>query len=91
VVTLEPDLEQLLQTSLNGVGANAAALEPGLAERLQTRLSESVRRQEAAGEPAVLMVAPALRAALARFSERAYPACTFLRGMRFPTIAASAS
>ena len=84
VVTLEPDLEQLLQTSLNGVGANAAALEPGLAERLQTRLSESVRRQEAAGEPAVLMVAPALRAALARFSRAGIPGLHVLAWNEIP-------
>jgi flagellar biosynthesis protein FlhA len=84
VVTLEPDLEQLLQTSLNGVGANTAALEPGLAERLQTRLSESVRRQEAAGEPAVLMVAPALRAALARFSRAGIPGLHVLAWNEIP-------
>jgi flagellar biosynthesis protein FlhA len=84
VVTLEPDLEQLLQTSLNGVGANGAALEPGLAERLQTRLSESVRRQEAAGEPAVLMVAPALRAALARFSRAGIPGLHVLAWNEIP-------
>jgi flagellar biosynthesis protein FlhA len=84
VVTLEPDLEQLLQTSLNGVGANSAALEPGLAERLQTRLSESVRRQEAAGEPAVLMVAPSLRAALARFSRAGIPGLHVLAWNEIP-------
>jgi flagellar biosynthesis protein FlhA len=84
VVTLEPDLEQLLQTSLNGPGANGAALEPGLAERLQTRLSESVRRQEAAGEPAVLMVAPALRAALARFSRAGIPGLHVLAWNEIP-------
>src|SRR5665213_2648129 len=68
VVTLEPELEQVLQAGLSAQSANNAALEPGLAERLQTRLAESAARQEAAGEPAVLMVAPQLRAALARFT-----------------------
>jgi flagellar biosynthesis protein FlhA len=66
VITLEPDLEQLLQNSL--AGPTGGSLEPGLAERLQTRLAEATQRQEAVGEPAVLMVAPALRAALARFT-----------------------
>jgi flagellar biosynthesis protein FlhA len=84
VVTLEPDLEQLLQTSLNGLGANAAALEPGLAERLQSKLNESVRRQEAAGEPAVLMVAPTLRAALARFSRAGIPGLHVLAWNEIP-------
>jgi flagellar biosynthesis protein FlhA len=71
VVTLEPDLEQLLQGSLAGGGA--PALEPGLAERLASRLAESAQKQEAAGEPAVLMVAPALRATLARFVRASVP------------------
>jgi flagellar biosynthesis protein FlhA len=67
VITLEPELEQLLQSSLAGPAAGGS-LEPGLAERLQTRLAEAVQRQEAVGEPAVLLVAPALRPVLARFT-----------------------
>ena len=73
VITLEPDLEQLLQNTLQGQAAGNAALEPGLAERLQSRLTESAQRQESAGEPAVLMVAPALRGALARFTRASVP------------------
>jgi len=73
VVTLEPELEQLLQAGLSAQPGNSAALEPGLAERLQTRLAESAARQESAGEPAVLMVAPQLRAALARFTRAGVP------------------
>ncbi len=66
VMTLEPDLEQLLSNSI----ANAAAapgLEPGLAERLQRRVAERVEQQEKRGEPAVLLVPPPLRAMLTRF------------------------
>jgi flagellar biosynthesis protein FlhA len=48
VVTLEPELEQLLQNSMAGGGAANPALEPGLAERLAARLAESAQRQEAA-------------------------------------------
>jgi len=74
VITLEPDIEQLLQGSLQGQGAGGgAAIEPGLAERLQTRLAESARRQEAAGDPSVLMVAPQLRNTLARFTRASVP------------------
>ncbi|MGH8207561.1 MAG: FHIPEP family type III secretion protein, partial [Steroidobacteraceae bacterium] len=73
VVTLEPELEQLLQAGLSTQNGNNGALEPGLAERLQTRLVESAAHQEAAGEPAVLMVAPQLRAALARFTRAGVP------------------
>ena len=50
VITLEPDLEQLLQTSCRRRNERATpALEPGLAERLQQRLADrrSARRPRA--------------------------------------------
>jgi flagellar biosynthesis protein FlhA len=72
VITLEPELEKLLQASLAGNAANPG-LEPGLAERLQQRLVEASRRQESAGEPAVLLVPPALRHTLARFTRSSVP------------------
>jgi flagellar biosynthesis protein FlhA len=73
VITLEPELEQLLQTSLQGQSAGNAALEPGLAERLQSKLAASAQRQEASNEAAVLMVAPPLRTTLARFTRASVP------------------
>jgi flagellar biosynthesis protein FlhA len=73
VITLEPDLEQLLQSTLQGQGAGNAALEPGLAERLQSKLADSAHRQEASNEAAVLMVAPQLRTTLARFTRATVP------------------
>ena len=84
VFTLEPELEQLLQSGLSGQGGNSAALEPGLAERLQARLAESAVRQETAGEPAVLMVAPPLRAPLARFTRATVPALHVLAWNEVP-------
>jgi len=72
VITLEPELEKLLQGSLAGNAANPG-LEPGLAERLQQRLMEATGRQETAGEPAVLLVPPALRHTLARFTRSSVP------------------
>jgi flagellar biosynthesis protein FlhA len=72
VITLEPELEKILQTSLNG-NASHPGLEPGLAERLQQRVAESARRQEGAGEPAVLLVPPPLRHVLARFMRSSLP------------------
>jgi flagellar biosynthesis protein FlhA len=73
VITLEPELEQLLQNSLAGQTSGNAALEPGLAERLQSRLVDSATRAETAGEPAVLMVTPQLRSTLARFTRAGVP------------------
>ena len=74
VITLEPELERLLQNSLSPGSTSASpGLEPGLAERLQQRLSDSVQRQELSGEPAVLLVPPQLRATLARFMRSSLP------------------
>jgi flagellar biosynthesis protein FlhA len=72
VITLEPDLERLLASSLAGNAANPG-LEPGLAERLQQRVAEASRRQENAGEPAVLLVPPQLRQNLTRFLRSSMP------------------
>jgi flagellar biosynthesis protein FlhA len=83
VITLDPDLERLLQNSLAGNAANPG-LEPGLAERLQQRLVESARRQEAAGEPAVLLVAPQLRHPLARFVRSSVPNLNVLAWNEIP-------
>ncbi|MCG8435773.1 MAG: flagellar biosynthesis protein FlhA [Gammaproteobacteria bacterium] len=72
VITLEPNLEQLLQDSVKR-DVNNPGLEPGLADRLHRSLEESVRRQEILGQPAVLLVPPGLRAALARFTRPSIP------------------
>jgi flagellar biosynthesis protein FlhA len=73
VITLEPDLEQLLTNSLGGNNAATPGLEPGLAERMQRRLAEAAQRQEMTGEPAVLLVPPQLRQTLARFMRSIVP------------------
>jgi flagellar biosynthesis protein FlhA len=84
VITLEPDLEQLLQSTLQGQAAGNAALEPGLAERLQSKLADSVQRQEASNEAAVLMVAPQLRTTLARFTRATVPSLHVLAWNEIP-------
>jgi flagellar biosynthesis protein FlhA len=71
VITLEPKLEQILQDALKGGGEGG--IEPTLAERVQARLAETTQRQEIAGQPAVLLVSPALRPWLARFLRFAVP------------------
>jgi flagellar biosynthesis protein FlhA len=84
VITLEPDLEQLLQSTLQSQSAGNAALEPGLAERLQSKLAESAQRQEASNEAAVLMVAPQLRTTLARFTRATVPSLHVLAWNEIP-------
>ncbi|MDE2278531.1 MAG: flagellar biosynthesis protein FlhA [Xanthomonadaceae bacterium] len=69
VITLAPELEQILLGSMSGAGGMAgAAVEPGLADRLQQSVADAARKQEMSGEPAVLLVAPQLRPWLARFT-----------------------
>jgi flagellar biosynthesis protein FlhA len=70
VLTLAPELEQILLNSLSSSGTAGAAVEPGLADRLQQSVAEAAQRQEVAGEPAVLLVQPQLRPWLARFTRQ---------------------
>ncbi|WP_210395725.1 flagellar biosynthesis protein FlhA [Motiliproteus sediminis] len=68
VITVDPQLEQLLLKSFQQSGAEEGlALEPGMAERLQQSLNQAAERQEAAGKPAVLLVAAPIRPLMARF------------------------
>jgi flagellar biosynthesis protein FlhA len=83
VITLDPELERLLQNSVAGNTASPG-LEPGLAERLQQRLAEAARTQEAAGEPAVLLVLPQLRHTLARFVRSSVPTLNVLAWNEIP-------
>jgi flagellar biosynthesis protein FlhA len=85
VITLDPDLERVLQGSLaGGTGQASPGLEPGLAERLQQRLAESAQRQELSGEPAVLLVPPQLRQTLARFMRASVPGLHVLAWNEIP-------
>ncbi len=70
VYTLAPPLERVLQESVSG---NGAALEPGLAERMHQSLVECVKRQEAVGEPAVLLVPGPVRSLIAKLTRTGIP------------------
>jgi flagellar biosynthesis protein FlhA len=72
VITLDPALEQVLQDSMTG-GDASPGFEPGLADRIQQALGDSARRQDAAGEPAVLLVAPKIRPWIARLMRHSTP------------------
>ena len=78
VITLEPQLENILHEALNGEPGTGSVIEPTLAERVQKQLSTMTQQQELAGEPAILLVAPALRAWLARFLRFSVPSLKVL-------------
>ncbi|WP_028302129.1 flagellar biosynthesis protein FlhA [Oceanospirillum beijerinckii] len=71
VITLEPQLEQILLQSVQQAAQSNVednlVLEPAMAERLQQSLSEVAQQQEMMGNPAVLVVAAPVRQVLARF------------------------
>ncbi|MGY0589398.1 MAG: flagellar biosynthesis protein FlhA [Paraglaciecola chathamensis] len=71
VITLAPELEQMLHQSLQAGGGDGAGIEPGLAERLQKSLNDASQQQELVGEPAVLLTSGMLRPVLSRFLKHA--------------------
>jgi flagellar biosynthesis protein FlhA len=73
VITLAPELEQILLRSVQASDDGGGGLEPGLAERLHQGLSETAKAQEMAGRPAVLLVSGPIRELLARFVKHTIP------------------
>ena len=84
VITLDPALEQVLQDSMAGGVDGSPGFEPGLADRIQTALGDSARRQDAAGEPAVLLVAPKIRPWIARLMRHSTPSLSVLAYNEIP-------
>ncbi len=84
VITLDPALEQVLQDSMASGGDASPGFEPGLADRIQTALADNTRRQEAAGEPAVLLVAPKIRPWIARLMRHSTPSLAVLAYNEIP-------
>jgi len=73
VITLDPSLEQILLQATQGAPDGQLAIEPGLAERLHTTLKEESQKLEATGQSPVLLVAPQIRAQLARLFKYSLP------------------
>src|ERR1700691_5926911 len=67
VITLDPALEQTLQDSMANGGDASPGFEPGLADRIQTALADSTRRQEAAGGAPPALGVPGDRTSRAHF------------------------
>jgi flagellar biosynthesis protein FlhA len=86
VITLDPALEQMLQDAMAGGagGDGSPGFEPGLADKVQQALGDSTRRQEAAGEPAVLLVAPRIRPWIARLMRHSTPSLAVLAYNEIP-------
>ncbi len=88
VITLQPELEQLLLSTLGQAqksGAeDSAYIEPGLAEQLQKSLARAAQQQEMAGKPVVLLVAAPIRTMMWRFARHSLPDMTVLAYNEIP-------
>lgn len=84
VITLSPELEQMLHQSMQAAGNEGAGIEPGLAEKLQSSLNEAAQNQELVGQPAILLTSGILRASLSRFVKNAIPGLKVLSYQEVP-------
>ncbi|GIU46132.1 flagellar biosynthesis protein FlhA [Shewanella algidipiscicola] len=73
VITLAPELEQMLHQSMQATGGDGPNIEPSLAERMQKSLIDASQRQEMVGEPAILLTSGMLRSTLSRFVKHTIP------------------
>ena len=73
IITLDPELEQILLQTLHATGEGGASLEPGLAENMHTNLQEAAQRQEMTGESSILVVQAGLRTWISRFIRHSIP------------------
>jgi flagellar biosynthesis protein FlhA len=84
IITLDPELEQILLQTLNTTGDSNVSLEPGLAENMHKNLNEVAQRQEMAGESAILVVQAGLRSWIARFIRHSIPTLNVLSYNEIP-------
>ncbi|HDY7705637.1 TPA: flagellar biosynthesis protein FlhA [Vibrio vulnificus] len=84
VITLIPELEQILLQTMQASGGESAGIEPGLAERLQSSLMMATQEQELKGEPAVLLTSGVLRSTLAKFVKNTIPNLRVLSYQEIP-------
>lgn len=73
IITLDPELEQILLQTLQATGEGGASLEPGLAEKMHKNLQEAAQRQEMTGESSILVVQAGLRTWISRFIRHSIP------------------
>ncbi len=80
VIGLDHALERVLGQAMGAGGA----LEPGLADTLLREAERAVQRQEAAGDPPVLVTSPGVRAGLSRFLRLHLPHLAVLASTEIP-------
>ena len=73
VITLNPELEQILEQSVQSAPEMGLGIEPGLAEQMIQELNACVRQQETDNKAAVLLVSAVIRSTLARLLKNLAP------------------
>jgi len=81
-MALDPKLEQILQSTLQGQGNEV--IEPGLAEQMMKQINDSVQSMEAQGLPAVLLVGTPIRQWMARLIRSNQPSLHVLAYEELP-------
>ncbi len=84
IITLDPELEQILLQTLQATGEGGANLEPGLAENMHKNLQDAAQRQEMTGESSVLVVQAGLRNWISRFIRHSIPTLNVLSYNEIP-------
>ena len=84
VITLSPELEQMLHQSMQMAGDDGAGIEPGLAERIQQSLTEGAQQQEMAGETPILLTSGMLRTVMAKFVKYTIPGLRVISYQEIP-------
>lgn len=84
VITLSPELEQMLHQSMQMAGDDGAGIEPGLAERMQKSLTEGAHQQELAGDTPILLTSGILRTVLAKFVKHTIPSLRVISYQEVP-------
>jgi flagellar biosynthesis protein FlhA len=78
VITLDSELERMLQEAMQMHEQGGMGIEPGMADKLHSMLLESVHRMEMSGINPVLLVPPSLRQLLAKFVKHSISGLTVL-------------
>lgn len=73
VISLNPELEQILLQSVQSAPDNGLGIEPGLAEQMIQELNMCIKQQEIDNKAAVLLVSPVIRSTLARLLKSLAP------------------
>lgn len=84
IITLDPEMEQILLQALHATDDGSASLEPGLAENMHKNLQEAAQRQEMKGESSILVVQAGLRSWISRFIRHSIPGLNVLSYNEIP-------